>query len=147
MKRLIGLFIVLAVSSVAWTDAYAATLLNATVVCDSDNDGTFGSPTDAKGKVVMTSNGTFKLTLSGLSAGIQAECSLHCVFTGTAVGPFPCGTPNASGKISFTLKEAFDPTAFCPAPYVAVSFFPITGGHCISGWGTGTPNPSATTIP
>ena len=58
MKRLIGVLVVLLVASVAWTDAHAVTLLNSTVVCDSDNDGTYGSHTDAKGKVVITSNGT-----------------------------------------------------------------------------------------
>ena len=138
MKRLIGLLIVLVASSVAWTDAHAVTFLNSTLTCDSDNDGTSGSPTDAKGKVVIMSNGTFKLTLSGVPAETQAECQFVCFINQIFGEFFSCGTANAAGKISFTLKEAIDPAALCAAPVVVVT---LSTGGCFTGWGTGPVGP------
>lgn len=138
-KRLIGLLVALLVSSVAWTDAHAATFLNATLVCDSDGNGTVGSPTDAKGKVVIMSNGTFKVTLSGLSAGTSAQCQIFCAGSGTSGDLFPCGTANAAGRLSFTLKEAIDPAALCQGPLVLmVVSTASTFASCQTGSGTGT---------
>ena len=139
MKRLIGLLIVLVASSVAWPDAHAVTFLNSTLTCDSDNDGTSGSPTDAKGKVVIMSNGTFKLTLSGVPADTQAGCQLVCFVNQIFGESFLCGTANAAGKISFTLKEAIDPAALCSGPIAAVGL--SGGGGCFTGWGTGPSSP------
>src|SRR5262245_18128304 len=123
-KRLIGLLVVLLVSSVAWTDAHADFLFISDIVCGNA----------VLGRVQILSNGTVKLALSGLPPGTQAECQLVCFITQNFGTPFPCGTANAAGKSSFTMKAAIDPAGLCLAPVLRVEL--SNGGSCFTGWGT-----------
>ena len=140
MKQLVGLLVVLVVSSVAWTDAHAKVLFNLTLVCNTDGDNVFGAPTDAKGHVQITSQGTFKLVMSGLPPGGHANCLFICLAPNGFDAPVldtACGTTNASGKLSFTSPpSAIDPTALCAGPLAAVML--SDGSVCLTGWGTGT---------
>jgi len=65
MKRLVGLLVVLAVSSVAWTDAHAKVLFNSS--CVSRTATVCGThPQMLTDYVQITSTGAVKLTMIGL---------------------------------------------------------------------------------
>jgi len=138
MKRLVGLLFVLAVFSVAWTDAHAKVLFNSTLVCNTDGNNVFGERSDAAGHVQITSRGVFKAVISGLPPGVQANCQLICNFSSdTPVLDVACGTAKASGKLSFTSpRSTIDPTVLCTIPVAGVLL--SDGGVCVTGWGTGT---------
>jgi hypothetical protein len=129
-KRLvIGLLVVVAGSSVAWTDAHADFLFNSSVVCGS---------LSATGRIQITSAGVtppgaFKLTMSGLPPGVSALCTFVCFVNQTNFGQFACGTANASGRISFTAPGVIDPAAICAGPVAQLNL--SNGEVCFTGWG------------